>query len=76
MSKPIPPAIYALRAWTIKERGDKFYIIPSGAFGMRWSKSYKSLQAACAAVARKHAEEWIERDERRCNFHGIKKETA
>ena len=64
MSRPIPPAVFALRAWTIKKRGDKFYIIPSAAFGMRWSKGYKSLQAACAAITRKLAEEWTARNER------------
>jgi hypothetical protein len=76
MSKPIAPAVFALRAWTIKKSGNKFYIIPSGAFGMRWSKSYKSLQAACAAIARKHAEEWTQRNERRQAHYGLTKEDA
>jgi len=74
MSKPIEPAIYALKAWTIKKQGDKFYIIPSAAFGMRWSKSYGSLQAACMGVARKLAEEWTQRDERRRTHQRFKKE--
>jgi len=78
MSKPIPPAIYALRAWTIKERGDKFVIAPTASFDdkARWSKPYASLQSATQAIARKLAEEWRERDERRRTFHGIKKDAA
>ena len=74
MSRPIPPAVYALKAWTVKEHGDKFYIIPSAAIGMRWSKGYKSLQAACAAIARKLAEEWTTRNERRRAHYGLTRE--
>lgn len=76
MSRPIPPALFALKAWTIKKSGNKFYIIPSAPFGMRWSKSYKSLQAACAAIARKLAEEWTSRNERRHAHYGLTKEDA
>lgn len=67
MSKPIPSALFALKAWTIKQKGDKYYISPSAAFHDRpqWSKGYRSLQAACSAIARKLAEEWARRSERR-----------
>ena len=27
MSKPIPPALFALKAWTIKRNGDTYYIV-------------------------------------------------
>jgi hypothetical protein len=74
MSRPIPPAVYALKAWTIKKRGGKFFIIPSAAFEMRWSKPYKSLQAACAGISRKLAEEWTTRNERRRAHYGLTKE--
>lgn len=67
MSKPIPPALFALKAWTIKRNGDKYYISPSVAFHDKpqWSEGYRSLQAACSAIARKLAEEWTRRSERK-----------
>jgi hypothetical protein len=73
MSKPIPQAIYALQAWTIKESNGKFFISPTAAFDdkSRWSKQYDSLQRACTAIARKLASEWQARDRRRREFHGI-----
>lgn len=66
MSQPIPPVLFALKAWTIKQNGDK-YISPSVAFHDKpqWSKGYRSLQAACSAIARKLAEEWTRRSERK-----------
>ena len=78
MSKPIPQAVFALKAWTIKEHGGKFFIAPTSSFDdkQRWSKGYASLQRACTAIARKLAEEWTERNERRRKFHRIKKEVA
>jgi hypothetical protein len=69
-------ASYALRAYTVRRHGDKFYIAPTCAFEKpRWSKAYASLQAACATIARRHADEWRERDQRRSAFYG-KKERA
>lgn len=67
MSKPIAPVLFALKAWTIKQNGEKYYISPSVAFHDKpqWSKSYRSLQAACSAIARRLAEEWTRRSERR-----------
>jgi hypothetical protein len=75
----MPPPVFQLRAWTIKQSGNRFHIIPSASFGMRWSKGYKSLQAACAAIARKHAEEWIARNARYARWrksHASEKEPA
>ena len=76
MSRPIPPACFALRQWTIKQTGDKFHVSPTAAFDdkTKWSKGYASLQAATLAIARKHAEEWTERNGRRRSFYRIKKE--
>ena len=73
MSRPIPQAVFALKAWTIKQQGEKFYISPSAAFDdkTRWSKPYDSLQRACSAIARKLASEWQQRDKRRREFHGL-----
>jgi hypothetical protein len=73
VSRPIPPAIFALKAWRIKKRGDKFFISPAVIAGAKWGKSYRSLQAACSAVARKLAEEWTQRNERlRNQYRGSK----
>jgi hypothetical protein len=74
MARPIPPACFALKSWTIKQQGEKFVIAPTASFDdkTRWSKPYASLQAACAAISRRLAEEWLERAQRRNAFHGIK----
>ena len=76
MSRPIPPALFALSAWTIKQNGEKFYIAPTASFDnkQRWSKGYDSLQRACTAIARKHAEEWTERNTKRIAFHRLARE--
>jgi hypothetical protein len=76
MSRPIPPAVFALRAWTIKQQGDKFYIAPTAVFDdrQRWSKGYDTLQRACMAIARKHVEEWLKRNKRRKHFYGLKED--
>ena len=76
MSRPIPPAFFALSAWSIKQQGEKFFIAPTAAFGdkTKWSKGYASLQAATSSIARKLAEEWAERNERRRKFHRVRKE--
>ncbi len=74
MSKPIPPATFALKAWTIKEHGGRFYIAPTASFDdkAKWSKPYATLQRACTAIARKLAEEWTTRNDRRRAVHGVK----
>ena len=76
MSRPIPPAVFALKAWTIKEHGGKFYIAPTASLDdkRRWSKTYATLQSACTAIARKLAEEWTTRNERRRASYGLTKE--
>ena len=75
MSKPMELAVVALRAWTIKKQGEKFYISPTAFVRRpRWSKGYSSLQGACMALARKCAEEWTERNDRR-KFHRLTKES-
>lgn len=78
MSRPIPPACFALKAWTIKESGGKYVVAPTSSFDdkTKWSKPYASLQAATQAIARNLAQEWRERDERRRKFHGLKKDAA
>ena len=75
MSKPIPPALFALKGWTIKQHAEKFYIAPTSAFEdkERWSKGYALLQAACSAISRKLAEEWTARNARRKAYDRIKR---
>ena len=72
MSRPIPPAVFALKAWTIKQHGDKFYVAPTAAFDdkMKWSKPYATLQRATTAIARKLADEWLQRNDRQQKFYG------
>jgi hypothetical protein len=71
MSRRREPAVFALQQWTIKrlngERA-KFYIVPTSAMAFRarpWVGPYRSLQAASAAVARRLAEEWLRRNDKR-----------
>src|SRR5262252_5345116 len=46
--------IYALKSWTIKKRGDEFYIAPTGERGTHpWRGPYRTLQRAASAIARK-----------------------
>jgi len=72
MSRPIPPAVFALKAWTIKQHGDKFYVAPTAAFDdkMKWSKPYATLQRATTAIARKLADEWLQRSDRQQKVYG------
>jgi hypothetical protein len=66
-------ATYALRAYSIRRHGEKFYVAQTCAFDKpSWSKPYASLQAACSAIARRHADEWRTRDNRRSAFHRTK----
>jgi hypothetical protein len=75
MSRPIPPPVFLLKAYAIKQRGEKFCVAPSAVVDkQQWSKGYRSLQAACAAVARKLAEEWTACNARRRKFHRPAKE--
>ena len=76
MPKSNGSIVFALKAWTIKFHEKKFYVAPTNAPDekQRWGKPYASLQAACAAIARRHADEWRARDQRRSAFH--RKEAA
>jgi hypothetical protein len=71
--RPPPPAIYALRDWTIRKTNGKWYIAPTARFEDKpqWSKPYATLQRATTAIARKIADEVIKRHKRRCEFYGI-----
>jgi hypothetical protein len=76
MARPIPPATFALKSWTIKMQNDKYFVAPTASFDdkTRWSKSYATLQHACTAIARKLAEEWTTRNKKRAASHGLKED--
>jgi hypothetical protein len=69
-----PPAVYALRLWSVKKVNGKWYISEAARFDDKeeWSKPYETLQRATTAIARKMAEEVMERHKRRCEQYGIK----
>lgn len=54
--------VFALKGFTIKTEGTKFFVSPTGR--NTWSGPYKSLQHATTAIARKLAREFTERDTR------------
>ena len=56
---PPPPAIYALRVWSVKKVNGKWYISQAARFDDKeqWSRPYDTLQRATTAIARKMAEE-------------------
>jgi hypothetical protein len=76
VSRPIPPALFAMKSWRIKKQGNKFFIAPTAAFDdrVKWSKPYATLQRACTAIARHMADEWRERNERRRRHYGLKED--
>jgi len=70
---PAPPAIYALRMWSVKKVNGKWYISQAARFDdkAQWSRPYETLQRATTAIARKMAEEVQERHKRHCEYYGI-----
>jgi hypothetical protein len=54
--------IFALKGFTIKTEGAKFFVSPTGR--NTWSGPYKSLQHATTAIARKLAREFTKRNAR------------
>jgi hypothetical protein len=57
--------VYALRNYTIKKRGDQFFIAATAMAGKhRWSKPYATLQHARTAIARKLQHEFNTRHSR------------
>jgi hypothetical protein len=68
-----PPAIYALRVWSVKKVNGKWYISPAARFDAKeeWMGPYDTVHRATTAIARKLAEEIIERHAARCRTYGI-----
>ncbi len=57
--------IYALKSWTIKKRGDEFYIATSGHSRQhKWRGPYQNLKRATTAIARKLEWEFTRRHNR------------
>ena len=74
MWKPNGSVVFALKGWTIRFHHEKFYIAPTNgcAEKQHWSKPYRTLQAACAGIARQCAQEWRAREQRRSTFYRTK----
>jgi len=54
--------LYALRSWTIKKRGDEFFIAPSAQDGTHcWRGPYRTLARATCAIARRLQWEFAKR---------------
>jgi hypothetical protein len=59
------PHVYALRSWTIKKKGEDFFIAASAQSGThRWRGPYANLQRATTAIARKLQHELTRRHNR------------
>jgi hypothetical protein len=69
-----PPEVYALRAWSVMKAGDNWYVATTACFENKpqWSKPYATLQRATTAIARKLAEEVLNRQEWRRKVYGNK----
>ena len=70
---PPPPAIYALRLWSAKKVNGKWHISQAARFDDKeqWKGPYETVHRATTAIARKLAEEIIERHTARCRNYGI-----
>lgn len=65
-------AVLALKGYSVKKLGGKYYVSPSAWHGDkqgRWAGPYKTLNHACAAIGRKLAREFKERQERQVKFY-------
>jgi hypothetical protein len=72
-SLPPPPAIYALRLWSVKKVNGQWYISPAARFDDKeqWMGPYATIHRATTAIARKLSEEIVERHIARCRNYGI-----
>lgn len=72
--KKSPPEVYALRDWSVMKAGDNWYVAPTAYFGSKpeWSKPYATLYRATTAIARKLAEEVLDRQLWRRKVYGTR----
>jgi hypothetical protein len=70
---PLPPPVYALRVWSVKKVGFKWFISEAARFDDKeqWKGPYDTIHRATTAIARKMAEEVLTRHRRRCEHYGI-----
>jgi hypothetical protein len=70
---PPPPPVYALRVWSVKKVNGKWYVSQAARFDDKeeWRGPYDTIHRATTAIARKLAEEVLERHKRRCEHYGI-----
>jgi hypothetical protein len=70
---PPPPAIYALRVWSVKKVNGKWYISQAARFDDKeqWMGPYETIHRATTAIARKMAEEVMARHLARNKNYGI-----
>jgi hypothetical protein len=54
--------VFALKGYTVKCEGDKFFVSPTGL--NQWAGPYKSLHHATTAIARKLSREYADRNTR------------
>jgi hypothetical protein len=68
-----PPAVYALRVWSVKKVNGQWYISQAARFDDReqWMGPYATVHRATTAIARKLAEEIIERHTARSRNYDI-----
>lgn len=71
--RPPPPAIYALRVWSVKKVNGKWYISRAARFDDKeqWMGPYDTIHRATTAIARKLAEEVMARHMSRCRYYDI-----
>ncbi len=54
--------VYALKSWSIRKRGDQYFIAPTGRDGKQiWRGPYLTLQRAATAIARRLQWEFVKR---------------
>jgi hypothetical protein len=72
-ARPPPPAIYALRVWSVKKVNGEWFISQAARFDDKeqWMGPYANVHRATTAIARKLAEEITERHRTRCRNYGI-----
>jgi hypothetical protein len=70
---PPLPAIYALRTWSVKKVNGKWFVSQAARFDDKeqWMGPYDTIHRATTAIARKLAEEVMERHQARCRHYGI-----
>jgi hypothetical protein len=68
-----PPAVYALRVWSVKKVNGEWFISQAARFDNKeqWMGPYANVHRATTAIARKLAEEITERHRTRCRNYGI-----